>query len=335
MESWCKVGKIKYWYYDNYSDYPKTYNSKKSDSIFISRWELEKYSLLNALFNGHVLSKTGKEFYSSFHKMAIKEDDKDNYICTPDYKCAETSYKVTISFALGMIVTRIIALKKYDIVHLFHLKDKSITYFSKSGKIPDWFGVDSHGVPFLFESKGTDGPSVGKVIMKGAKDQLTSIRSIIDKSGSIKTFTASDFKRHVIVSCFRDDRKSKIKDRWYAQDVDPEGEGTIDVVVDLDKEYFKYYEKYVAFMDSYNTPYVEMEINQQIYYFLSYENEKLGIHKSIYNAVKSGKYTENNEFRNFYKNIGDVLNAIKCEKYIEDSSSFEDGIIVCSREKFS
>lgn len=329
------MGKIKYWYYDNYSDYPKTYNSKKSDSIYISRWELEKYSLLNALFNGHVLSKEGKEFYSSFHKMAIKEDDKENYICTTDYKSAETSYKVTISFALGMIVTRIIALKKYDIIHLFHLKDESITYSSKSGRIPDWFGVDSHGVPFLFESKGTDGPSVGKDIIEGAKDQLTSIRSIIDKSGSIKTFSASDFKRHVIVSCFRYDRKSKIKNRWYAQDVDPEGEGTIDVIVDLDKEYFKYYEKYVAFLDSYNTPYEEMEINQQIYYFLSYENEKLGIHKSIYNAVKSGKYTENNEFRNFYKNIGDVLNAIKCEKYIEDSSSFEDGIIVCSREKFS
>lgn len=329
------MAKIKYWYYDDDSDYPKKYNSRKSDSIFISRWELEKYSLLNALFNGHVLSKAGKEFYSSFYKMAIKEDAEDSYTCTTDYKYAETSYKGTISFAMGMLVTRIIALKKYDIVHLFHFKDKSIEYLPKGASRPDWFGIDSHGVPFLFESKGTDEASIGNEKMKDAKKQLTSIRSVADKSGSIKTFSASDFKRHVIVSCFRYDRKNKIKDRWYAQDVDPEGEGTIDVIVDLDKEYFKYYEKYVAFLDSYNTPYEEMEINQQIYYFLSYENEKLGIHKSIYNAVKSGKYTENNAFRNFNKNIGDVLNEIKCEKYIENSSSFEDGIIVCSREKFS
>ena len=63
------------------------------------------------------------------------------------------------------------------------------------------------------------------------------------------------------------------------------------------------------------------------------ENEKFGIHKSIYEAVKSSRYTEDNEFRNFNKYINEVLNAIECEKYIEDSSSFEDGLIICSKDK--
>lgn len=326
------MGKIKYWYYDNYVDYPKKDNSKKRDSIIVSKWELEKYALLNGLFNGHLLSKEGKDFYLSFYKMAIKEDSKGIYTCTADYKCAETSYKVTISFAMGMIAARIIALKKYDIVHLFHLKDKSIEYVPKGTSVPDWFGIDSHGIPFLFESKGSDGPSVSKKIMEGAKRQLASIRSITDKSGNIKTFFTPDFERHVVVSCFRYDRKNKIKDRWYVQDVDPEGEGTIDIIIDLNKEYFKYYKTFVSFLDSYNIPYEEMEINKQRYYFLYCEDVKLGIHKSIYDAVKSKKYTEDNKFRNFNENINNVLNTIKCEKYIEDSSSFEDGIIVCSSD---
>ena len=44
---------------------------------------------------------------------------------------------------------------QYDIIHLFHLKDKSIKHEPKNKCIPDWFGVNSYNVPFLFESKGT------------------------------------------------------------------------------------------------------------------------------------------------------------------------------------
>lgn len=327
------MGKIECMYYDNCSDYPRKNNLKQTSTIILSEWEIVKYSILNSLFNGHPLSKEGKNFYSSFYKVAIKEDNQDRYICTTDYKCAESSYKVTISFALGMIATRIIALKKYDIIHLFHLKDKSIEYTPKGTNVPDWFGIDSHGKPFLFESKGSDNSSASRKRVADAKRQLMSIRSVTDKSGSMKVFSTSTFKRHVIVSCFRYDRKNKVKDRWYIQDIDPIGEGSIDIIVNLDKECYKYYSAFVSFLDSYNIPYEEMEINQQGYYFLINENEKFGIHKSIYEAIKSSKYTEDNEFRNFNKYINEVLNTIECEKYIEDSSSFEDGLIVCSKDK--
>ena len=55
-----------------------------------------------------------------------------------------------------------------------------------------------------------------------------------------------------------------------------------------------------------------------------------GIYKKIYDAVVSSKYTEENEYLNFYKDIKKILSEIKCEKYMKDSSSYEDGIIVCS-----
>jgi len=324
---------IIYWYYDNCTDYPKNDNTSKRDSIWVSKWELRKYALLNGMLNGHVLSKEAKKFYMSFHKMAIKKGNKNSYICTSAYKDAETSYKSVISFSMGMIAARIVALKRYGIIHLFHIKDKSIEYFSKGKSAPDWFGVDSYGVPFLFESKGSEGSSVKKETIEDAKKQLASIGKIIDKSGSGKTFYAPDFKKHAIISCFRYDKKNNIKDRWYIQDIDPKEEGSIDITINVDNECFKYYWSIVAFLDLYDMTYTETKIGQQNFYFWNIGNEKIGICKFIYDAIKSEKYTEENEYINFYENIKEGLINIKCEKNVEDSSSFEDGIIVCSSEK--
>ena len=71
-------------------------------------------------------------------------------------------------------------------------------------------------------------------------------------------------------------------------------------------------------------------VDRQEFCFLKDENEMFGIHKKIYDAVVSSKYTEENEYLNFYKDIKKILSEIKCEKYMKDSSSYEDGIIVCS-----
>lgn len=273
-------------------------------------------------------------FYSSIIKMAIKEED-DGYVCTLDYKNAETSYKSVISFAMGMLAARIVALKKYNIIHMFHLKDKSIDYSPKGKNIPDWFGVDSTGKAFLFESKGTDEASVNKKRIGDAAKQLKSIRSVIDKSGCIPKCYGINMEKHVIVSCFRCDRKNKIDNRWYIQDIDPEGEGNIDIRIDINREIYKYYETFVSFLDSYASQYEEREIEQQKYYFLCNENEKFGIHRPIYDMVKFQKYTENNGYIYFYENINDILTQIKCDKYIKDSSAFNDGIIFCSIEKFN
>ena len=320
-------------YYDNWKDYPKKRNNKKEETFVISKWELEKYALLNAIFNGHLLSKEGRIFYTSLYNIAIKENDNQVYVCKEDYKCAESSYKVAISFAMGMIAARIVAMKKYDIIHMFHLKDKSIKYSPKGGKIPDWFGIDSYGNPYLFESKGTDRTSVSQEVIEEAEKQLSSIKCVTDMSGSKKKIYSSSFNKRVVVSCFRYDKTNDIRDRWYIQDVDPEGEGEIDISINLDEQCYKQYKTVVLFMESLNTLCEEVEINQQKYIFYFYENEKLGIHKTIYDEVKSDKYTDSNKYINFYKNINEVLMEIECEKDIEDSSLYRDGIIVCSRDK--
>ena len=319
------MGKIKYQYYDDCRAYP--YYPKEQESIVISEWELEKYSILNGQINGLILTKEAKDFYNSFQSMALKRVG-DGYICTSAYKNAESSYKTTISFAMGMLATRIVALKKYDIIHLFHLKDKSIKHEPKNKCIPDWFGVNSYNVPFLFESKGTLDRKIQKNTIEHAKyEQLNLIKKITDNSGGTKTYI-SKFKRHVIVSCFDDIQN----DMWNIQDIDPESEGIVETFINLDKECFKYYRTFLDFLDSYEKPYAKniVMVDRQEFCFLKDENEMFGIHKKIYDAVVSSKYTEENEYLNFYKDIKKILSEIKCEKYMKDSSSYEDGIIVCS-----
>ena len=55
------MGKIKYQYYDDCRAYP--YYPKEQESIVISEWELEKYSILNGQINGLILTKEAKDFY--------------------------------------------------------------------------------------------------------------------------------------------------------------------------------------------------------------------------------------------------------------------------------
>lgn len=119
---------------------------------------------------------------------------------------------------------------------------------------------------------------------------------------------------------------------WNIQDIDPESEGIVETFINLDKECFKYYRTFLDFLDSYEKPYAKniVMVDRQEFCFLKDENEMFGIYKKIYDAVVSSKYTEENEYLNFYKDIKKILSEIKCEKYMKDSSSYEDGIIVCS-----
>lgn len=91
---------------------------------------------------------------------------------------------------------------------------------------------------------------------------------------------------------------------WNIQDIDPESEGIVETFINLDKECFKYYRTFLDF-------WIHMRSLMQKYsngrstriLFFKDENEMFGIYKKIYDAVVSSKYTEENEYLNFYKDI--------------------------------
>ena len=236
-----KMAEIQYSYYRKKEDYPD--NPVMQDTMDISKYLLGKYSILNGKFNGYSLNKKEKNFYSSFYKIALEENSNKMYVCSSAYQAAEPSYKTIISFALGMLATRIVATKKYNVVLLFHLKDQSIQRNPPKGQVPDWFGIDKYGKAFLFESKGSVETSISPKTLKNAKKQLTLVKSITIKWGNnqSETYKAANIEKHAIVSCFRYDHQNNVRKKWNFHDIDPEGEAVVDITINLDKECFKYY----------------------------------------------------------------------------------------------
>lgn len=76
------------------------------------------------------------------------------FTISDDYKEAETSYKVSISFAMGMLATRIVAAKVYNVTRLYHFTDHNFSSTLNQGKVaPDWFGFNQNGDPFYLKAR--------------------------------------------------------------------------------------------------------------------------------------------------------------------------------------
>ena len=166
---------VNYEYFDSENDYSKNPNATKHRSFNVSRGDFSKYAILNGFYGKKLISRDARKFYSSMCRMAVKKE-KGFYVISDEYEFAETSYKNVISFAMGMLATRIIANEIYNINKLYHLTDKSFKGTLVNGKMaPDWIGVDGQKKVFLFESKGTCNKNVRKKTIEHAKVQLNNV----------------------------------------------------------------------------------------------------------------------------------------------------------------
>lgn len=243
---------VNYEYFDSENDYSKNPNATKHRSFNVSRGDFSKYAILNGFYGKKLISRDARKFYSSMCRMAVKKE-KGFYIISDEYEFAETSYKNVISFAMGMLATRIIANEIYNINKLYHFTDKSFKGTLVNGKMaPDWIGVDGQKKVFLFESKGTCNKNVRKKTIEHAKVQLNNVGSIKDTSTNQMYYPQKDSK-HVICSCF--DAYSGIDKVWNIHDVDPEGKGEVNLEINFDKECFMYYQAFVSYVDSLNQVY--------------------------------------------------------------------------------
>lgn len=320
---------VNYEYFDSENDYSKNPNATKHRSFNVSRGDFSKYAILNGFYGKKLISRDARKFYSSMCRMAVKKE-KGFYVISDEYEFAETSYKNVISFAMGMLATRIIANEIYNINKLYHFTDKSFKGTLVNGKMaPDWIGVDGQKKVFLFESKGTCNKNVRKKTIEHAKVQLNNVGSIKDTSTNQMYYPQKDSK-HVICSCF--DAYSGIDKVWNIHDVDPEGKGEVNLEINFDKECFMYYQAFVSYVDSLNQVYQCESVKNQKYYCWVYEDEKYCILEEIYNSMKSGQFNEQNRYRNFNNYVNEKLSDIEYpERFSHDGiSSYEDGIVVCS-----
>lgn len=127
--------------------------------------DLARYSLYNGSYAGHVIrSSSGRRFYRSIPRFALAYDRAlDSYVMRDDYRFAESSYKATVSFFLGMIGVRVVFEKLMGGSKpgrfLLHAGNRKQFVLKTSGmQKPDFIAVDENGDPYaLFEGGGVNG----------------------------------------------------------------------------------------------------------------------------------------------------------------------------------
>ena len=220
--------------------------------------DLVRYSLHNGSYAGHVVrSRTGRSFYRSIPRFALAYDRALNtYVMRDDYRFAESSYKATVSFFLGMIGVRVVYEKLMGGSRpgsfLFHAGNRrQFVLRSRSGMKPDFIAVDENGDPCaLFEGKGSSDSGVKSYQIEHGKEQVEGVSSITLRGahgvpGKMKRGT--DLRKHVVASGFSS-RSGVRGGVWSLYDVDPNGEGMGDLLVDFDGAVFDYYAPIVSIL---------------------------------------------------------------------------------------
>lgn len=248
--------------FSSLSDYQR-YNGRGGVQVDVdcSVADLVRYSLHNGSYGGHIIwSRTGRSFYRSIPRFALAYDRTlDTYVMRDDYRFAESSYKATVSFFLGMIGVRVVYEKlmggSKPGSFLFHAgNNKQFLLKSRSGmQKPDFIAVDENGDPYaLFEGKGSSDSGVKSYQIERGKEQVEGVSSITLKgargvSGKVKR--GVDLKKHVVASGFSN-RPGVRGGVWSLFDVDPNGEGVGDLLVDFDGAVFDYYAPIVSILST-------------------------------------------------------------------------------------
>ena len=120
-------------------------------------------------------------------------NEREQFTLTPFLKL-ETSFKVSTSFILGMIMTVIYAYKELHLVSMNHFAFK----YKKANKTggPDFIGWDKNGNVFWLEAKAT---------ISENRVSSTRIKKAVNQLGKVKTNNRISFSNNklVVASSFR------------------------------------------------------------------------------------------------------------------------------------
>ena len=226
-------------------------------SVNCSVADLVRYSLDNGHFEGHVVtSSRGQLFYRSIPLFALATDmARTHFWMTADYRHAEASYKGAVSFYLGMIGARLVFDKflggdkpNYQLLHAGDSKHFILTPScgagkQSSGKRPDYVAIDDQGDPYaLVEAKGTSGARLAHERVNHAKTQLNldSVTTLTATGQPLCARQGAELEKRVVASSFTSGVAPKGRS-WELCDVDPEGAGEGELIIQLDGAIYAHY----------------------------------------------------------------------------------------------
>lgn len=282
------------------------------------------------------------------------ESGRQIHTKTDAYKNAESTFKTSFSFYLGMLFASLVAKEIYKIPLVYHVsKNNKISADLKKGKsAPDFIGVLDNG-GYLFEAKGSEKKIKDSVASKG-KDQLNNITRLerLTQRSTQTSNTIPIRRKQVVGTDFTYNKYLTV------HDIDPTPEGKLEL--DLDSLSLLYYRNHILLFDAYMKEagiesyreLLSIDYSNNKYYVIPYEDMFIGIEFNLYKYLEKKKsyyYEElinlanSKVYNNILNNSHSQINEIISEVVIDDSSMIEgvdnlvykgrDGILVLQRDQ--
>ncbi|OCA86037.1 hypothetical protein A8F94_14435 [Bacillus sp. FJAT-27225] len=246
----------------------------------------------------------------------------------------EESEQRIVSFSIGMIFAQCYAQYWYGVRHLHHLKnlikDKTIIVSTK-GKFPDFWAVEStSGTGYLIEAKGscTKSNFIANQKIKEAFDQLSSVRCVVGRQvagGHVKDtlYYGHNLKKYVIAT--HPDSKNELTQ----QVVDPVVENNMNILIDIDKATYRYYENLYLILVQLNKRLINIEGLDFYIIDIPEFNCSLGLQKEIYEIINSYYREEQNkiDYAELHEKINSILPKININNNNNNISIGPDGLI--------
>lgn len=322
-----------YFYYDTFNAF-ETRNNTRNELLVISRFELISNSLSLGFYNRYRGTSISYLLYCATLPFVLLNKNAGKYIISDIYKNAESSFKNSYSFYLGMLSAKIVANRKYHIRHLFHLTDDIVEYFPTGSLHPDFFGEETPIIAHLFEAKGTSSTR-GNCDVTQAKRQLETIHEVrrIDRPDNY-----DKIKKSIITSSFQKERF------WTIDDIDPSESGDVTLFLDFDKAMFLYYRTIMELLlhapsrcerTFSGTPFVCTKVTDELC---------VGLHKGCYDFFQKGygqyftSQTSSSQIDvdparfcpGVYDEITSILSSFTPPEATETLSILPDGILCAS-----
>ncbi|MBV4425521.1 hypothetical protein [Clostridium tyrobutyricum] len=283
-------------------------------------WKYNQYSFFEAIFRTTMI-------FANLMTQDTGNKNKDYRILKTDvYKSLDPSEKNAISYFIGLMSTKLIAGRLFNIPWLMHLdvykKSVNIKTINGDKSRPDFIGINSSNKWFVFEAKGRS-HSFNKEALNKAKMQTRKLRKISGNYPNLRVAVQSSFSGDYFQIAI--------------EDPDEYDKSAIDIEMDIKEFIFDYY-KLVANLLFYKKDYLEPINIGGIYFMvanLSEINLKIGLQKEIYNLFLDQSDKDKSKFKleDFYKIM--TINKLKNIHSInlEDNMYLgNDGIIIISGE---
>lgn len=242
--------------------------------------------------------------------LAFLEENSSREIeRTDNFITLDPSEKVAISYFLGLVGTKLIAEKVFNIPWLMHLDvytkfatgtDKVYLekWISERNTRPDLIGLDKRRDWVVIEAKGRTN-NMGLTSLQKAKDQTKNIKTINGQYPTLRFANSTYFSRNI----------------WNFSLVDPEEyhENAPDIEITLGQFYRDYYSTIYNFLQHDDTEKIEYENNSYIVRELQGTSVKIGIESNLFSTIKEISHNDQ-----MFENA--VYNAIPIQPKTKDST---------------